>query len=340
LTRLSWLRRFFRDSKGISTAIGTVLLVLAMFVISSNVFLFTISQNTLYTQAVTESHQTDADRFNEKIVALNGNHTVAGNQVTVEADLTNAGSVAAQVIKLWVFDTYPTNQRYNYASLDLNLNPGDVFRNVVTVTIPGAQTSHSFVSYFVTARGNTVPVTAAEVNGTIVAQVALGIGKVGMDFDAFLYYNVSGTWPNYNLTVWPNGAEGFNVRKNRDIAFRVTLTNFDSNKRTIQLNSHSVLWMIFPTIATQVRCAWWYIVNVNGSGKILSTAKGSFSDVSLPYGSPAYVYFASSEDLSMNNFGLSSSGYDGPSAVNLMLFGKIGGSTFGQNIPFVSVYVT
>jgi len=343
LTRLSWLKRFSRDSKGISTAIGTILLVLAMFVISSNVFLFTISQNTLYSQAVTEGHQTDADRFNEKIVALNGNHTVDEDEdeVTVEAELTNAGSVAAQIIKLWVFDTYPTNQRYNYASLDLNLNPGDAFQSVVTVTIPGAQTGHNFVSYFVTARGNTVPVTAAEVNGTIVAQVALGIGKVGMDFDTFIYYNVSG----YNLQVWPDGKEGYNVPKGKAMAFRVTLTNFDTNKRTISLTSHSALWMVFPTDnPQQVRSRWWYVVNVNGNGTILSTKKDTFSNIPLLYAVPTPVYFASYNDLSVSDFGTSSidiPGFTtGPAAVNLMLFGTIGASTFGQNIPFVSVYVT
>jgi len=31
---------------------------------------------------------------------------------------------------------------------------------------------------------------------------------------------------------------------------------------------------------------------------------------------------------------------NGPATVNLMLFGKIGTSTYGQNIPFVSIYAT
>ena len=336
MIRLSWLRRFLKDSKGISTAIGTILLVLAMFVISSNVFMWTISQNTAYSESVRESHQTDADRFNEKIVASDGNYTVDGNEVTVEAKLTNVGSVAAQIINLWVFDTDPTNQRYNYISLNLNLNPGDVLNLVgssgVTVTIPGAHTSHNFVSYFMTARGNTVSVTAAEVNGTIVSQVALGIGKVGMDFDTFVYYNASG----YSLQVWPNGKEGFNVPFNKDIAFRVTLTNFDASKRTIILTSHSVLWMIFPASEQQPRGAWWYIVNVDANG----TIAGTFTNITLPYGVPTHVFFASGTDNVFSHSRIKSPiTANQPAAVNLMLFGTVDGSSFGQNIPFVSIYV-
>ena len=160
MIRLSWLRRFLKDSKGISTAIGTVLLVVAMFVIASNVFLFTISQNTLYSQAVMESQQTDADRFNEKIIASDGNYTIAGNQVTVEAKLTNAGPVAAQIINLWVFDT--TNPKYNSTVTSVNIGSGVSETVSVVVTIVGADPSHNFVSWFVTARGNTVPITAYE----------------------------------------------------------------------------------------------------------------------------------------------------------------------------------
>lgn len=337
-----WLKKIWRGkSKGISSVIGTIFLIFIVFAISTNVFLWTISQSTIYNQAVKDTNQKNADRMNENVMATQGNCTwFSGNKVKVQAKLTNAGSVAAQIINLWVFDTSKQTYGFNstIASMSAsNLNPGQIWdltgSNAIIVIVPNAVSSDNYNSWFVTARGNTVPVT--ESAGVIIAQVSQGIGSIAMDFGSFVYYNVSGYSPPYTLQVWPNGKEGYFVPQ-RNIAFRVTLTNFELNKRTINLTAHSVLWMIFPTTSQQVRCSWWHIVNVDGTGKISST----FSKISLPYGVPTMVYFASSNDLTPpNTFSPSSSGYDGPAAVNLMLFGTIGTSTFGQNIPFVSVYI-
>jgi hypothetical protein len=202
------------------------------------------------------------------------------------------------------------------------------------VTIPGADPSHNFASWFVTAKGNTIPLEKEQ--GIIVAQVSQGIGSVGMDFGTFVYYHVDDP---RQLREWlTGGLSGFSVPSDTPIALRVILINFDPNKGTIQLNSHSVLWMIFPTYnPQQLRSWWWYIVNVDGTGKIAST----FSSMSLPYGVPTEVYFASYFDGGFSPSSISKQ-FSGPAAVNLMLFGTIGSppSPFGQNIPFVSVYVS
>ena len=332
MIRLSWLRRFLKNSKGISTAIGTVLLVVAMFVISSNVLLFTISQNTLYSQAVRESHETDADRFNEKIVASNGNYTVDGDEVTVEADLTNAGGVAAQIINLWVFDT--AIQEYNYTVMSLNLGAGDSRTVSVVVTMVGAHQDHTFSSWFVTARGNTVAVEEAQIEGTIVAEVAQGIGYLGMDFDAFVYYEYESA---YKLKGYPNGTGSYTVPAGKDVVFRVKLTNYDpsGNKRTLTLNRHSLLWVYFPTQGKQVP---WYIVRVNATN---GTIKPTYSpDVLIKYKETVYVYFASKSDGTFNGNPdhQCMPGFVAPGAVNLLLLGKIGSQDYGQNIPFVSIY--
>jgi len=253
-----------------------------------------------------------------------------------------------RICKRKVFDI--TQQKYGFndtiSSLNLNLNPGQILdltgSEAITVTIPGVSSLDDFNSWFMTARGNTVPITEAEVNGTIIAQVAQGIGKVGMDFDSFVYYHVvSVGGGKYGLQEYPNGLGGFNVPEGEDIAFRVILTNYDVQERTINLNAHSALWMIFPTDnPQQVRSRWWYIVNVDDTGTILST----FSTVSMPHDKPTMIYFASSNDLGISSFSPSSidiPGFSaGPAAVNLMLFGIVGTSSYGQNIPFVSVYVS
>lgn len=321
MIRLSWLRRFLKDSKGISTAIGTVLLVLAMFVISSNVFMWTISQNTVYSESVRESHQTDADRFNEKIVALNGNYTVDGDEVTVEAELTNAGSVAAQIINLWVFDTGPSNQRYNYTSLNLNLinlNPGDVFDSEVTVTIPGADPSHNFVSWFVTARGNTVPVTVTK--GVIVAQLAQGIGSISMDFPQFRYYEV----PNNNDGT-PLGPPkySFTIDSSKYTVFAVMLTNLDPSHKDINLTGDSYIWMITPHTGEPIRGDAWYI------RKVQDNKLASFDFQILKYDKPTMVYFGATKPKWVI----------GVVPVNMLLFGKLGMSDYGQNLPFIALRV-
>jgi len=342
LIRALWFKKLWKGrSKGVSSVIGTVFLILVVFAISTNVFLWTISQSSTYNQAVKDANQKNVDRMNENVIATQGNYTVvSANKVKVEAKLTNAGSVATQLINLWVFDTSKQTYGFNntIASMsESNLNPGQVWdltgTNAIIVTVPSAGSLDNFNAWFVTARGNNVPVTVTE--GIIIAQVSQGIGSVGMDFGSFVYYNVTPVSGKYKLEVWPNGKEGYYVPKGPSIAFRVLLTNFDTNKRTIQLNSHSILWMIFPT-SDVPHSVWWYIVNVNGTGWISST----FSNLSLPYAQPTMVYFASDADMGISGFSPSSSGRLGSAAVNLILIGKIGVSTFGQNIPFVSVYFT
>ncbi len=342
MTRTSWLKKIWKGrSKGVSTVIGTVFLILIIFMVSTNVLLWTFSQNALYTQAVKDENQKFTDKLNENVIASNGNYSVDedNDEVTVEVTLTNAGSVAVQIINLWVFDT--SIQTYNYISLNLSLNPGNVTQltgsNAILVTVDEADSADNFVSWFVTRRGNTIPLEEEQEQSVIEAQVTKGIGSVAMDFDSFVYYNVSG----YSLQVWPNGLEGFYVPQENDIAFRVILTNFDTNKRTISLSSHSALWMIFKTDnPKQPRSGWWHIVNVDDAGTITSKTEGTFSDISLPYGQSTMVYFASQNDLNDFNFSPNSADEDGPAAVNLMLFGTIDYSTFGQNIPFVSIYFT
>jgi hypothetical protein len=234
---------------------------------------------------------------------------------------------------------------YNFSSLvNANVQGGSTFTLNVNLTATGVNSysTYSFSSWLITARGNTVALEQKIFSSNIIisAQVAQGIGSIGMDFGSFVYYNVSYVSGKYRLQVWPDGKEGYYAPQS-DIAFRVILTNFDTNKRTITLSSHSALWMIFKTnLPQQPRSGWWHIVNVNSTGWVSSQAQGSFSSISLPYAQPIMVYFASESDLGTDNFKLSSPGWSGPAAVNLMVFGTIGTSTFGQNIPFVSVYVT
>jgi len=330
------LKKLITNPKGFSSVVGTVFMVLVMMILSTSVFLWTLSQNTLYNQALKERNQMELDRLNEKVTAYNVNYTVSGDVVTVEVLLKNEGAISIRITTLWVLDT--TIKKYGFNNnLDLNLKPGEnislVNDKAISVELEGANATDTFNSWFVTTRGNAVPLE--EEGGIILAQVAAGIGSVSMNYGAFLYYNVSKVGSEYVLDNYPNGSEGFTLPQT-DIAFEVCLTNFDRNKREIKLFSSSVLWMLFPiSPPQQPRGAKWYIVNVYNNGTIAST----FTEVTLSYGVPTRVYFASYNDVNSGGFSPSSSGYSGPAAVNLMLVGKIGNSSYGQNIPFVSVYV-
>jgi len=338
LTRISWLRGIWKGrSKGVSTVIGTVFLMLIIFMVSTNVLLWTFSQNALYTQAVKDENQKSADKLNENVIASNGNYSVLGNEVTVKAMLKNSGGIAAQIINLWVFDTNSSNLRYANKSLNFNLNPGDTLNltglSGVTVTIPGADPSHDFVSWFVTARGNTVAIEETQIQeeGVIVAEVAQGIGYLGMDFDRFRYFEYESA---DTLKDYPDGSGSYLVPSGEAIVFRVRLTNYDpsGNKRTLTLNSHSLLWVYFPKVGKQIH---WHIVNVDETGTIQAT----YLEITIGYKETAYVYFASSSDGSFSgNPDKQKTGTVGPAAINLLLLGQIDSDFYGQNIPFVSVY--
>lgn len=316
ITRFSHRKRFRKligNSKGFSSVIGTTFMVLVMMFLGTSVFLWTLSQNTLYNEAVRTRNQEDADRRNEGVVVLGGNYSVSGDNVTVLVVLKNAGSVAAQIINLWVVDT--NQSRYANKPLNLNLNPGDVEPSWLTVTIPGADASHDFVSWFVTARGNTVPLEK-EQEGIIVAQLAQGIGYLAMNFSSFKYYEVTG-----NQLGPPKS--GFNIPGGKDIVFSLYLTNLDEHHRNVNLTAYSLLWLYSATGAKTVSFP---------IAKVVNQTLVNFDFQILEYGKPTKLFFGTDSTTATNVKG-------SLCAANLLLYGNIGSDDYGQNIPFVAVYV-
>jgi len=325
-------RKLIANSKGFSSVIGTTFMVLVMMFLSTSVFLWTLSQNTLYNEAVRARNQEESDRRNENVVAVSGNYSVSGNEVTVNVMLRNAGSVAAQIINLWVLDTDPSNRRYANKSLNLNLNPGNVTNLVesspLTVTIPGANASHNFASWFVTGRGNTIPLEKEQ--AVIVAQLAQGIGSLALDFATFRFF----TYANSTMLAnYSDGIKSFNVPSRTSIAFGVVLTNLDPRKQTITLNLYSQVWLYFPKSPGQSTV--FYIVNVASDGTITTP----YSPITVAFGETKLIVFASNVAGGQTTVSISSSVENLPCALNLLLLGTIGTRDYGQNIPFVSLYV-
>ena len=331
--------RFRRCSKGVSTVIGTIFLVLIALTVATNVFLWTFAQNAAYNQAVKERSQMDADLSSERIVAYDTVYSVSTGNVEVNTTMTAQGPLSAQIITVWVTWTDGSDTKYGSETVNINLTAGDTITQTINVNVPGAHDTGGDTcnGWLVTARGNIVPLELKEVEEITIADVSLGIGAISMNFTNFKYYNVT----NNVLDNYPTGGgEGYSViqpsGQGFGIAFQVCLTNFDIHKRDIELYSHSVFFTLFPVTPAQPRGAMWYIVNVNASGIIAD----DFTNIIINYGDSINLFFASKIDLSEDVFDPSLSSFTGIAPANLALFGKIGGQSYGQNIPFVSIYVT
>jgi len=342
--KLRRLTRLMENPKGFSSIVGAIFMVLIVIFLATSVFLYSLNQNTLYNGSVRERNQNEADRRNENVVASTfWNFSVSSNIVSVQAQMTNLGSVAVQIVNVWVFDASKQTYGFNNSLATMSaaaLNPGEMLdltgAKAMNVSVPGASSADDFNVWFVTERGNSVALTRPQ--EIVQSDVATGIGKIGMDFDAFVCYRVNSS---YALTEWATGGLSGFYPPNVEIAFRLTLTNFDPDRRPINLTSHSALWAIFKTgNPNQPRSQWWHICNVNSTGWITSKAQGSFVNVTLLYNTPVTVYFGTKVDLALGTFARTSPDESGCGAVNLMLLGSAGTSNFGQNIPFVSIYVT
>lgn len=155
-----WRRRTrSRGSKGVSSVIGAITLLIVGLMISTNVFLWALQQNTLYSQKVIESNQLDTDRFSERMGVFSQSYSIDDDEVFVNVTLINEGPVAVQIRTLWVVDS--TIDEYNFTNdfapgSVTNFNPGDSGIVRGTVEIDGVHSSHDFEIWFVTARGNLV----------------------------------------------------------------------------------------------------------------------------------------------------------------------------------------
>jgi hypothetical protein len=146
-------------SRGFSSIVGAIFMVLIMVVLASNYFIFTLSQNTVYNNGVGQMNQLDANRLAENVVASNLNYSVLGNVVSVTAQLQNLGSTSVRVVTLWVLDTTNNQKGFNN-SVACTLLPGSIAllngASAIRVALVGASSADAFNSWFITALGNTV----------------------------------------------------------------------------------------------------------------------------------------------------------------------------------------
>lgn len=214
-------------------------MVLIVWILASSYFIYTLSQNTMYNEAMRARNQEEADRRSENVVAVSGNYSVSGDQVTVKVVLENAGSVAVQIINLWVFDN--TTQRYSNTipSQDINLKPGDVLyltdSDGINVTIQGASSADNFVAWFVTGRGNVVPVEIAPPPEPEPEHLPISVtGFFSLDW-FYLKYTA-----RYNPTTPSDAAI---ISKSRDyVALYINVTN--NGDEAMKIKSTSLIMLL------------------------------------------------------------------------------------------------
>ncbi len=327
-------KSFRRNRKGLASLISVIFMVLIVFFLGSNVFMYALNQNASFQDSVSLANQKELDCANEELKAFNATYNVIGSKVWLEAQITNYGSVSVQVLTLWTMDT--TTQKYGFNdTLNISLKSGESVSlsgvSALSVTVEGCSLSDDFTSWFVTDRGNRIQLEPMEEpKSIIVAQIAQGIGSMALDLTKFRYFN----YTSEALSNYPDGVISFNILKNSYVAFGCYLTNLDPSMQTIVIDSHSLFWQPGrPSVSEGV----WFIVNVNSNGSI----SGTYSNITINYGETRMLVFASQNDLSLGAFSKAKT----PNVVDsvatfLLLHGKIGSAAYAQNIPFVSLFYT
>jgi len=340
------LRKRFRkltaNSKGFSSVIGTTFMVLVVMFLSTTVFLRTLSQNTLYNEAIREKNQLESDVLSENVQVTNTTYVVTGNdRVQILAAITNPSSLSVQFTTLWVYASNATYTGYNFTKLsNVNVQGGAYLSRSFDMIVGGLRSTgaYSFASWLITGRGNVVPLQKSTLSNIVISQTTQGIGALMMDFQNFNYYKVYSKSGQYYFN-FSSAKSGYNVAKSdAPLGFSVNLANLDIKERNIILDFNSELFSIFPSTGGNYKAVTWYIVNVNPTTGLIQT---TFTNIPLNYTKPTFVYFASKSPIQGSFSTVNSNDmFTGTCPVNLALTGTIGGSPFGQNLPFVSILVS
>ena len=338
MVRTSWLKKIWTGrSKGVSTVIGTVFLILIVFMITTNVLLWTFLKNAQYNRAVMERNEEEAHRSSEKLAISNVSYSVEDGQVYVGARLTNDGPVPVQITTVWVLDK--TTRKYGYNDMvNIYLKVGDTLdftgSKALIVAMEGSSSLNEFTSWFVTARGNLIPLEdTRDITNVIInwqsTYPQIIVGALVLDFDKFEYF----TYESDNqLADYPDGVVGFNIPRQTYVAFRCHLTNIDPMNRTMVIDSHSLFWQ--PGRPGVPEGAW-FVVNVNDDGAINKT----YSPITLKHGESKRLVFASQNDMGLAAFKrLNTPNVVTTVATFLLVHGTLGSSPYAQSIPFVSLF--
>lgn len=347
MNTLSKRKKLFRkrmNKKGFSSIVGALFMVLIVWSLASAYFFFTLSQNTNYNAAIRQKNQFDLDRLSEVVQVNHAAFSADSGYVNVEVRIKNSGPTTANLTALWVKVVKGGVTNYNSLPINLTIRSGESFAKSFTVPVSGVTPGGNiYASWFITARGNTVVAEPPAVEDIVVASTTQGIGALAMDFQNFTAYKIVKQGSSWYLD-FASGVNAYNIKvSDAPMAFCVNFTNMDYPKaRDLSLNKNSELFTIFPSTGGNYKAITWYIANVDQNTGQIQT---SFTNQTLYWNIPTMVYFVTKEPVSgslfdAKSFIASNEMFTGTAPVNLAITGMIGTSPFGQNIPFVSIYMT
>ena len=305
-------------------------MVLIAISLSSSYFVWSLSQNTVYNDAIRQINQVDSNHLSESVTVQNTTYNVvSANLVNVSAQVQNQGSLAIQFVTLWVRISNGAWSSYNFTSLsNMNVPAGAPYNFTVSTYVPGAIVGqgYSFASWLITARGNGVTLLQVRTftNNIVVSQTAQGIGSVAFDFEQFWHYDFSST-PAQGTSLPSASSKNYTVSEGNYTVYHVVLTDFDLLGQNIVLDGNSTIFILGQQART-VKWGQWNLVNVTNN-KIYPNSGVQYT---LQFGATTDLYFSGSI-----------SSIDTPNLypLNILLSGKKGNNDYGQNIPFVSIYL-
>ena len=161
-------------------------------------------------------------------------------------------------------------------------------------------------------------------NNIIVAQTAQGIGSISFSFEQFWHYEFSGT-PAQGTPLPSASPQNYTISEGTYTVYNVVLTDLDPLGENIVLNGNSSIYIIGQHAGT-VKYATWDLVNVTNH-KIYPNSSVQYN---LQFGVPTELYFS-------NTISSIDTGHLYP--LNILLSGMKGNNDYGQNVPFVSIYL-
>jgi len=133
-------------------------MVLIVLYLYYNLYLFTLNRETDFQDVSSRSQQLDADRNAEKITISNVAESQSGNSIIISCMLTNNGSVATQIVRLWLtdFSVSPSDvSNVGLQTFKIVLQPGQQIPETFTVPLlQGESAADSFALELVTSRSN------------------------------------------------------------------------------------------------------------------------------------------------------------------------------------------
>ncbi len=314
-----------------------------LFTVGTGYFLFVNNMNTFYVKGLTDRSSSIQDQLAENLLIV----TAAGTSNHLVLTMTNTGAKSENITDALVTDPGKALHAYGIGfssntspTLPIGLDQGAIAIIDTGLVITAGQ----YTMKVLTGRGNLFSATYPNtpVPFSLLAVTTQGAGLLQINFDTYKAYNTSGSVPgcfptnvNCQLANFPAGVLGYTMspisKGLRYYVYAVNITNVDPSKRTITLDSSSVLLQFqIPKVGsgggTSSGWSW-------GIGRVSTTGlTQSWSNVVVGPGQTVTLFFTVVPGANTAQW----PGTGTFEGVYIYLHGFADSNTYGQNVPFVT----